>query len=539
MRYVTFILIFSLFGCKSLSQKSPVKVHKNTFLLNKKVIKNWHLKDIEKDSIIGISLNRAYDNLLINKKPYKNVIAIIDTEVDIMHSKLANRIWINEDEIPNNNNDDDGNGYIDDVNGWNFTGNKDGKSSLFVNFEYVRILRLLNKKYQGFDSTSIKKDVQYLLYTRAKKAYKKREKYEEKQKRNNEKFKKLYYPPKNKIDQLFGKKTKLSAKLLDSLKVINLITDKDAIFLKDCVKRNVDSTYIADYLFLAKQRREKLLNLDYFDRTIVEDDENNIQDSIYGNNILNGNLKWMTHGTRMSGVIIDMLKKNESQIMPVITSGYGDEHDKDIALAIRYAVNNGAKVINMSFSKEFTKNFNWVKDAIQYAQQKDVLVISAAGNFGNNLNLKGNKTYPNDNFNGEDEYSDNFLLVGATNAKLNKNFRRKDSNYGNKQVDLFAPGYKITSIGANNKNEEYTSATSAASMITSGVASLIRSYYPNLTASQVKHILMDSGLEFTFEVSTPTKEDKNKTTPFNKISKSGKYLNVYNALLMADRISKD
>lgn len=535
MRYLVITLLF--FSCKPLHKYRSIKVNQYHYLTTNK--KNWHLQDIENDSIIGISLNKAYDYLLTNKKFHKNIIAIIDSEIDIHHNKLMKHIWVNKDETPNNGIDDDGNGYIDDINGWNFTGNKKGKSSLFVNFEYVRILRTLNNKYKKLDSIAIKKDIQYPLFLRAQQAYKKRMKFEQRELKNNNKFKKLYYPPKNKIDQLFGEKTKLNAKLLDSLKDINLITDKDAIFLKDCVKRNVDSTYIADYLFLAKQRREKLLNLNYFDRTIVEDDENNILDSIYGNNILNGNLKWMTHGTRMSGVIINIIKKNETQIMPVITSGYGDEHDKDIALAIRYAVNNDAKVINVSFSKEFSKNFNWVKEAIQYAESKDVLVISSAGNFGNNLNLKGNKTYPNDNFDGEDECSDNFLLVGATNTKLNKSFKRKDSNYGNTQVDLFAPGYKISTIGANNKNEEYTSATSAASMITSGVAALIRSYYPDLTASQVKHILMDSGLEFKFEVSTPTKEDKNKTTPFNKLSKSGKYLNAYNALLMADRIAKD
>ncbi len=277
--------------------------------------------------------------------------------------------------------------------------------------------------------------------------------------------------------------------------------------------------------------------MNYNDRIILDDGENNIQDINYGNNIIDSDLKWMTHGTKMAGGVSSAFKQDKVEIMTVATYCYGDEHDKDIALAIRYAVDNGAKVINMSFSKEFTKNFAWVKSAIQYAEQNDVLIISGAGNFGKNLNIKGNDSFPNDSFDGSKEFSDNFLLVGSANASFDKNFRRKSSNYGNTQVDLFAPGEKILTIGVK-KNIEYTNAVSAASAITSGVAALIRSYYPSLTASQVKHILMDSGLEFTIEVSTPTKDDKNKTTPFNQLSKSGKYLNAYNALLMAKKISR-
>ncbi len=535
----TFLLSFLLCNISS-AQLNYIKINSNHYSFKtKKVIKNWHLKDIEKDSIIGISLQRAYDSLLHGKKQVEVIVAILDNEIEINHDKLKNRIWYNKNEIPNNNIDDDSNGFIDDINGWNFKGNSKGENSLFVNFEYVRILRALNEKYKHLDSIAIKKDLEYPLYVRAKKAFDTRFKYEQKKKEGHTRIKKRYFSAINKVNSLFNNKRIITTKLLDSLNDKNIMSNKEISFLKECVEYNIDSNYIAKQQYMAKERREKLLNLNYNDRIIPNDDENNLNDSIYGNKIVDSNLNLLKHGIRMAGVINSVFREDKIKIMTTVTSSYGDEHDKDIALAIRYAVNNGAKVINMSFSKEFSKNFNWVKDAIQYAEQKDVLIISAAGNFGNNLNLKENKTYPNDNFNGEDECSDNFLLVGSTNAKLDKNFRRKSSNYGNSQVDLFAPGQKIATLGINNNNNKSTNATSAASAITSGVASLIRSYYPSLTASQVKHILMDSGLEFTFEVSTPTEEDKNKTTPFNKLSKSGKYLNAYNALLMAGRISKD
>ncbi len=540
MRNITSILFFVFLSCKSVHQFKHIKSDFNnlTFNINKKATKGWHLKDIENDSIIGISLQRAYDSLLVNKKTTKITVAIIDTEVDIHHKKLIGKIWYNKKEIPNNYIDDDNNGYIDDINGWNFKGNKKGESSRFVNFEYVRILRMLNKKYKKLDSLAIKKDNQYALYKRAKKAYDRRFKYEKKEQQNNIKLNQIYYTSKNKVYQLLKKKKEITIKMVDSLKEIKKISDIDASYLTSFIKYNIDSTYIANEEFLAKQRRDKLLNLKYNDRITTGDDENNILDSIYGNNIVNENLNWMTHGTKMAGVINNILKKKEAKIMPIVISGYGDEHDKDIALAIRYAVNNGAKVINLSFGKEFSKNFNWVKDAIQYAEKKDVLLISSAGNFSYNLNEKDKKAFPNDSFDSVNEISDNFLLIGASSYTLNEKLKRKSSNYGNSEVDLFAPGYKISTIGVN-KNNTSTGGTSAAAAITSGSAALIRSYYPNLTASQVKHILMDSGLEFTIEVSTPTKTDKKKTTPFNKLSKSGKILNVYNALIMADSINRN
>ena len=221
--------------------------------------------------------------------------------------------------------------------------------------------------------------------------------------------------------------------------------------------------------------------------------------------------------------------------MTLAISSNGDEHDKDIALAIRYAVDNGAKVINMSFGKEFSLYKEWVFNAIKYAEKNNVLIVSSSGNSKFNLNDKN--YYPNDNVDNGLEISDNFLLVGSSSNKLGASIFSSYSNFGEIDVDLFAPGEDIYTIFPNNKYK-FDSGTSLSSTLTSGVAALLFSYYPNLTSSEVKHILMDSGLEFKFEVSTPTKEDKDKKTPFNKLSKSGKVLNAYNALIMTDNISR-
>lgn len=219
--------------------------------------------------------------------------------------------------------------------------------------------------------------------------------------------------------------------------------------------------------------------------------------------------------------------------MPLSISAFGDEHDKDISLAIRYAVDNGAKVINMSFGKEFSLYKEWVFDAIKYADKNNVLIVSSAGNDGRNLNTS--EVYPNDSDINQNEVADNFLLVGASNYNINSKMVPRFSNYGSNNVDVFAPGRKTYSTSAKKeKYETVAGGTSTSSAITSGVAALLRSHYPNLTASQIKHILMDSGVKYTFPVKI-----RDTLLPFNKLSKSGKIINAYNALIMADSISRN
>jgi subtilisin family serine protease len=215
----------------------------------------------------------------------------------------------------------------------------------------------------------------------------------------------------------------------------------------------------------------------------------------------------------------------------------GDEHDKDVALGIRYAVDNGAKVINMSFGKGHSPNVQWVLDAIKYAAKKDVLLVNAAGNDGKNIDLE--KTFPNDAPDLKNEIADNVLTVGAMSVNYNENLPASFSNYGKLNVDVFAPGVDIY---ATMPADAYApnSGTSMAAPSAAGVAALVRSYYPQLSASQVKHILMNSGMKINFDVIKPGSASRENPTgemvSFSELSVSGRIVNAYNALQMADRI---
>ncbi|NQX86475.1 MAG: S8 family serine peptidase [Flavobacteriaceae bacterium] len=502
----------------------------------------WWFKDIELDSISGLSINRAYDSILTNLGNGKQVIvALIDMPLDIEHEDLQQNIWVNPDETPNNQIDDDNNGYVDDINGWNFISSRDGKTAKFVNYEYTRIL----KKYSdSFKNNTIQDSILHHTIVNANKKYKERLKYAEKDTafiNVEERDKKIAAKTLSK----FFKGNNYSIKDLDSLKKLHTndsLLKLHIEWMKHFINYKYTDEYFAMYKLKAKERFNKLLNVNYNDRTIIGDNSDDINDKDYGSPIIGAESGFFDHSTKMAGFIaarrdnaigIEGVSDN-IKIMPICISAFGDEHDKDIALAIRYAVDNGAKVVNMSYGKEFSLYKEWVFDAIKYAEEKDVLIIKSAGN--NRKNIKDIEVYPNDNdYQSSDEITDNFLMVGATSYNANKKLIPIFSNYGAIQVDVFAPGHKVYSTVVSIKKYDFSNGgTSTSCALTSGVAALIRSYYPKLTASQVKHILMDSGLEYTFNVKVG-----DTLLSFNALSKSGKVVNAYNALIMADSFSKN
>jgi cell wall-associated protease len=536
--FLLFILIF--FSCKTKQKFEPV--HSPLLTAQERELddlKNWHFKDIELDTVPGISLHRTYDSLLLNKKAKEIIVAVIDTEIDINHIALINHIWKNENEISDNQIDDDKNGYLDDSNGWNFLGNSKGKNNLFVNFEYTRILRKWSPYFEKIDTTglSLKDSLKFTILKIAKKKYDDNLSYFQATKDNYVRLYDKYFDAKTRIQKLLEKEDYTTEELIIlKTSVKDEKTQKACDLIIELMGYDITDKYVIDNKYQSSQMVDKLMGLDYNDRIIQGDNPEDLQDINYGNNKLAGNLESLTHGTSMAGIITGVFFDENIKIMPLAIAAYGDEHDKDITLAIRYAVDNGAKVINMSFYKEMSMYEAWVLEAIKYASDHDVLIVSIAGNDG--LDLNKNLKYPNDRLRDGSEVSDNFILAGASNYMLGKDFRLDYSNYGSTDVDLFAPGDYIYTTAPFNEYDAESNGTSSAGAITSGVAALIRSYYPDLTASQVKHILMDSGIEYTLEVSTPTEEDPDKTTPFNQLSKSGKVLNAYNALLMAERISK-
>jgi subtilisin family serine protease len=277
-------------------------------------------------------------------------------------------------------------------------------------------------------------------------------------------------------------------------------------------------------------------------RKILGDNPEDIKDVKYGdNNVMGPDKKEILHGTHVAGIVAQVRNNNVGgdgiannvQILTVRAVPDGDEYDKDIALGIRYAVDNGAKVINGSFGKAFSPHKQWVYDAIKYAESKDVLIVHAAGNDAKDIDKENN--FPNDSDDKKTEFADNMITIGALNYEYGANVVADFSNYGKLNVDVFAPGVKIYASTPNNEYQ-FLQGTSMASPNVAGVAALIRSYYPTLSAKQVKHILMDSGTAITTKVTVGG--DEKDSRQFSDLSKSGKILNAYNAMVLADKMAK-
>ncbi len=483
-------------------------------------LKRWSHLDIQKDTIPGMSVDRAYAELLKDKTGTKVIVGIVDSGVDIEHEDLKAVIWINENEIANNGIDDDKNGYIDDIHGWNFLGD-------IVN-ENLEITRILKKGDDGSD-----------YFKNVKKAYdKEKEESEDSKKQVNFIFKSLnevsdYLKKENFTSEDVEAISTQTPSLLRSKKVmISIISQSGSDF-----RANLD-----EYKEQVSKKHDYYLNLDFNGRKVIGDNVNDIKDKIYGNNNVTGpNKESCLHGTHVAGIVAQVRNNNlggdgvanNVAIMAVRAVPMGDEYDKDIALAIRYAVDNGAKVINTSFGKYYSPNKEWVYDAIKYADKKDVLIVHSAGNESKDNDKEIN--YPND-YDGKDkEFADNVLTIGALNFELGDKIAADFSNYGTKNVDVYAPGIKIYATTPNN-TYKYLQGTSMASPNVAGVAALIRSYYPKLSAAQVKHILMDSGVSVSTTLMVGEEGKESRT--FASLSKSGKIVNAYNALLLAEKMTK-
>lgn len=511
-------------------------------------IKNWYHQDIESDSVPGISLIRAYDQILKYKKGEPVVVAVIDMPIDIHHEDLKNNIWINEDEILGNNIDDDDNGYIDDVNGWNFLGNKDRITKMFVNYEYTRIL----KKYDSIfkDTAAIGNDsLKFQIYQLANRKYQNQLEFAREDSAYIDMVSNAKKNAKNYFKKYFKDNREITISIIDSLKSIypnDTTMIGQAKILSNFYNYGFTDDYIKDYELKASERLSKLLNKNYNDREITGDNGDDLEDTNYGNNQVNSEVGFFNHGTIMAGLIAAERQNkigadgfsNNIKIMSLPISAFGHEHDKDIALAIRYAVNNGAKVINMSIGKEFSMYKEWVFEALKYAEEKNVLIVSGGGNSSYDLDTY-NHYYPNDNEKNNEEVSKNFIKVGASTNEPNKKLVASFSNYGKNDIDIFAPGISgfSTSSNLSTKYEVVDGGSSMSAALVSGIAALLYSYYPNLNVKQIKDIILESGVQYNFEVQQPSTDDSGKMVSFDSLSKSGKVVNAYNALLMAEEIS--
>ena len=484
-----------------------------------KDLQRWSHLDLVKDTLPGMSVDRAYAELLKGKKGKKVIVGIVDSGVDINHEDLKAVIWTNPKEIAGNGIDDDKNGYIDDIHGWNFLGN-----AVHEQLEMTRIV----KKGPGTPE-----------YDKAKAEL--------------EEELKGIQPQKQQLDFIvnaekalvgYFKKNDFTLEEVKSIPATETsLSQAKAVFtqvLSNSTKADFDKQIeeFKDYIYGQVNYN---LNVDFDGRKIVGDNPDDLKDTKYGNNnVVGPEPKEAKHGTHVAGIVAQVRGNNKggdgvtnnAEIMALRAVPNGDEYDKDIALAIRYAADNGAKVINGSFGKYYSQHKEWVMDAIKYAESKDVLVVIAAGNESYDLDVK-NK-YPNDTYDGSPEYAKNVLIIGALSPTYGTKMVASFSNYGKNNVDIYAPGDKIYATTPLN-TYEYLQGTSMASPNVAGVATLIRSYYPSLTAVQVKQIIMESGTPLKNTVTIG--EDKHKAN-FADASKSGRIVNAYNALVLAAKMAK-
>jgi subtilisin family serine protease len=509
--------------------------------MTKDEVNKWPHMDIYTDSVPGISLAKAY-KFIANKDGKTVIVGVIDSGIDIEHEDLKNLAWTNKGEIPNNNIDDDKNGYIDDIHGWNFLGGEKG-STAPEQLEVTRLVTKLSPKYAGKTIDQIaeadKAEFEYFtklneeVTTELKKAAGQKAFYQGMINTVNEadkKIKELLGKDDYTVDDLTNLKT--DDKIVEAGKGMLLRIKASGKTIKESLSRIQGGV---DYF---GSQVETMYNVDFNGR-VTGDNPDDFSDNKYGNNYIIGSKDGEMHGTHVSGIICAE-RNNEVgmngvahnvALMCVRAVPDGDEYDKDVALAIRYVVDNGAKVVNMSFGKAYSPHSEWVYDAIKYAEKHDVLLVKAAGNNGENIDMQEHMHYPTDSpVNGATEIADNVLTVGAMTRHFDKKLCATFSNYGKTRVDIFAPGLEIYSTVPK---DEYKSiqGTSMASPEVAGVAALVRSYYPSLTASQVKHIIMDSGIEYHGNVIVPGTESEEKS--FDELSVNGRIVNAYNALVMA------
>ena len=432
--------------------------------------------------------------MLKGKKAKKVNVWVIDAGIGINHEDIKDVIWVNKDEIPNNNVDDDGNGFIDDINGWNFLG-----ESYNETLEMTRLIRDNLNENRRYDSA--KKTIKSKLDDRNK---------------NIDFYNNLISQIENasEIIKTFLEKDSFSDEDLE-----NLITN-DSIILdsKKMIQYynsiDVDVDYLKEGIEYFSDQINYHYNVNFNGREIVGDDIYDINDTNYGDSKVLHSKKSENHGTHVAGIIAGIRNNNignngvnnNLEIMALRAVPNGDEYCKDIALAIRYAVDNGARIINMSFGKSYSSNPEWVIDAIKYADENDVLIVHAAGNDAEDLDAIENENYPNDQYLGKEEFSNNFITVGASTINYNKNLIANFSNYGADNVDIFAPGYNVYSLLPENDYESL-SGTSMAAPAVSGVASLILSYFPKITAQKLQSIILESGIKVDIKIDHDDKKN--------------------------------
>lgn len=495
---------------------------------------DWQHKDLVKDSVFGISTNKAYTELLKNKKSKPVVVAVIDSGVDTAHEDLKQVLWINRKEKRGNGKDDDGNKYADDINGWSFLGSAKGNVG-YDNLELTRLVRDGKARFE--DTAHAATDTTGLAaYEQLKSSFQEKLAMAQMQLKSIQGFTAV-------VDSIIagtGKQAPVASDL-QAYQPKNQPEARVKAILEQQLQRypNVAAfreKELKPALDHFTEEAEYQLNLDFDPRAVVGDDYKNVNERYYGTTDVTG--PEADHGTHVAG-IIGAVRNNSLgingvadnvEIMAVRAVPNGDERDKDVANAIRYAVDNGAKVINMSFGKPYSPEKKAVDEAVRYAMSKDVLMIHAAGNDGLNIDSVA-AFYPSKHYLDGKGTAAAWIEVGASAATDDENLVASFSNYGKTSVDVFAPGVAIYSSTPGSKYD-YHDGTSMAAPVVAGLAALIRSYYPKLSAVQVKEIILKSVTKVTHPV-TIYIDRQPIVVSMTDVCNTGGVVNAYNALKLA------
>ena len=515
--------------------------------------KGWHLMDKTTSGYNGISIDKAYE-FIKSKKAKSNtvIVAVIDSGIDTTHEDLKPVLWVNKNEIPGNGIDDDKNGYVDDVHGWNFLGSRDGKKNVEQDsYEAARVYHQFKSKFEGkeleLSKLSPEEQFEYAMWKRSEKEIAG----ESKTGTMELMFLKKAFNGAMKSDSILRKaigKEKYTGKEVEALNTIDPDAKKARTAMLTLFQGNdaMESSNeellegFGDYVNGEVKKAEASEKAPQpYRAEIVKDNYSDFNDKFYGNNNVQVSNKSALHGTHVSGIIaavrgngvgMDGVAGNV-RIMSLRAVPDGDEHDKDIALAIRYAVDNGAQVINMSFGKGFSPEKYWIDDAVKYADSKGVLLVHAAGNDAKNIDTTFN--YPSPVFVKDSKRASNWITVGASNDPKNGGYTAGFSNYGKSEVDVFAPGVKIYSTIPGGNTYASLQGTSMASPVVAGLAALILEYFPSLSAQQVKYVIERSAQNPGEKVINPGTGEE---VEMNEISKTGGIINAYEALKLASTL---
>lgn len=517
---------------------------------------SWFLEG--SDSTNGANVQAIYENNLIVNPDNKVIVAVLDGGVDPEHEDLRNVMWVNRGEIPDNRQDDDHNGYADDIHGWNFLGGSDGQNVNHDTYEVTREYIRLHKIFKDSDPGKLKKKEkkEYDLYLKYKEKVEKEAEKAENQYNELIQQKTFIMNFLNMTEAVIGPDTEISEESVKLMKEKNKEANAQVLAVLGNIVESTGLSFrnfraFEDFILEDIEKGEKHFeskfkygyNPDFDSRHIVGDNYGNTSQRYYGNNDIAGPDAF--HGTHVAGIIgaernngigIDGIS-DQVEIMGVRMVPDGDERDKDVANGIIYAVDNGAKIINMSFGKGISPEKEAVDRAVKYAMKKDVLLIHAAGNESKNTDEEDNfpnNLYEKRGFFGKKKYADAWLEVGALARKTDENSIASFSNYGQNHVDIFAPGHQIYSTAPGNKYE-MASGTSMAAPVVAGVAAILRANFPSLSAVEIKEIIMESGDVIDVPVIKPGTEEE---VDFRTLSVSGKRINAEKAFrLAADRVN--